>query len=186
MKKFIITGGPHTGKTTLLGALEKVLPELCFVPEPAVAVIEEEFAKEKADANYAGIFPWNRYPEFRQLVIKKSRDLEAGIPEGTELSILDRSLVDNVAYTRLNKMSHLLDDLVSPIKEAEYYQAFICDFVGTYTQTKERWETFEQAQQIHLEIVKAYGEADMRLQYLPAVSVEERVKMVVESLGALS
>ena len=39
MKKLVISGGPHTGKTTLHEELRSVYPAFHYVPEPATTVL---------------------------------------------------------------------------------------------------------------------------------------------------
>ncbi len=103
MKKIPISGGPHTGKTTLFEALKKEFPKAYFVPEPAEIVIQRQRDKQKLDSNYKGIFPVTNYQAFMPLVIEESLKLEAIIPLETKIVFQDRCLIDNIGYACLNQ-----------------------------------------------------------------------------------
>lgn len=182
MKKIIISGGPHTGKTTLLNALRNQLAGVYFVPEPATEVITAEYLKEKSIEGYVGKFPWNNYPEFGELVTQKSLELEAQIPSDVAVAILDRSLIDTVAYAQLNDCDFMLAKLNGHIEEAAYDKVFFCDFVGRYTQTENRSESSEEAAVVHQMLKNTYLAADVDFYELGAVSVAERIKTVKENL----
>ncbi len=175
MHKVIITGGPHTGKTTLLDALKIKHPNYIYIPEPATLVIEAEYEKEKSEKDYVGTFPWNNYAEFGPKVITKSLVLEKAVESETGLIVLDRSLIDTIAYARLNDCKHLLPDLYHKIQSAGYQKAFLCDFVGSYQSNHIRTESFEEAQKTQQAIRRAYEKSGVPIINLPAVSVEERI-----------
>jgi predicted ATPase len=111
MRKIPISGGPHTGKTTLFNALRAEFPDAHFLSEPAGIVMDREMQKERETEGYSGVFPWNNYPEFARLVINQSVELESNIPPGTDLVFQDRSLIDNIGYGRLLKFTELLPEL---------------------------------------------------------------------------
>ncbi len=185
MRKIPITGGPHTGKSTLLEALRSSDLEAEYVAEPATEVIREERQRELHEEGYEGKFPWNNYAAFGKLVTAKSLMLESAIPEGTELAILDRSIIDTIGYARLNRCEFLIPKLVPLIGAARYSSAIVCDFVGEYSSSYERSETQEEAQATHIQIVRAYEESGLTIIHLPPVSVEERVSIVSNAIGLL-
>lgn len=183
MRKVILSGGPHTGKTTLMNGLRRELTTgVHFVPEPAEILITEELEKEARQPGYNGVFPTTRYSEFVSLVIAKSVELEESIPSGTRTAILDRSLIDNIGYARLNGQEQLVPDILRLVTEAQYSTALICDFVGEYTQTAVRPESWEFAQAIHEHLLDAYYEAGIKVVHLPAVDVESRLVLAMTAI----
>lgn len=184
MKKLIISGGPHSGKTTLLEALKAKFENVYFVPEPATEVINSEYQKERDLKNHIGKFPWNNYPDFGRLVIEKSLELEAEIPSDTDLAVLDRSLIDTIAYAKLNACEFLLPVLEEEIAKANYQAVFFCEMVGDYQQTEHRSETHEEALATHNMLKKTYQTQALDFIDLPAVSVEERMAVFAEYLKA--
>lgn len=89
MEKYILTGGPSTGKTTLLCELEKL--GYAVVPESARSIIAEEINKPD------GILPWTDLHEFQKLVFARQlrRENEAVISRYDKI-FHDRSLVDGM------------------------------------------------------------------------------------------
>src|SRR3989338_5064183 len=81
-KKFVVTGGPGFGKTTLLNELRHL--GFCVVPEAARLVAGEFPGIEKSSA------------QFQELAAKKQMDLESVI--GADVAFLDRGLPDALAY----------------------------------------------------------------------------------------
>lgn len=181
MRKIILSGGPHTGKTTLMSALRQELSaDVHFVPEPAELIITEELQKEQDQPGYKGVFPTTRYSDFVGLVVAKSVELENTIPATAHTAVLDRSLIDNVGYARLNRQDLLVPDLLRHIKAAKYTGALLCDFVGTYTQTPVRPESEEFARAIHGHLLEAYAESGIPILHLPATDVPNRAEMARE------
>ena len=184
-KKIVLSGGPHTGKTTLMEGLRRGLPHIHFVPEPAEQIITAELAKQRQQPGYEGIFPTTRYSDFVHLVVARSVELEAEIPEESSKAVLDRSLIDNIGYARLNGHDHLIPDIQRRVRTANYTAALLCDFVGTYTQTPVRPETEEFAHAIHDHLVVAYRESGIPVITIPALDVERRLGMAIEVIEGI-
>lgn len=185
MRKVPISGGPHTGKTTVLNALRAEYPEAFFVDEPAERVIADELRKEEESQSYVGRFPWNSYPEFAPLVVEESVRLEAALPAEADLVFQDRSLVDNIGYCRLKGFEDIIPDVEKLIRAAQYTIAFFCEPVGTYTPTVIRRETPQEAQETHTHLSRAYEESGLLVVHLPGVSVEERLTIIRETLNLI-
>ncbi|MFZ1249365.1 MAG: ATP-binding protein [Candidatus Saccharimonadales bacterium] len=182
-EKIPISGGPHTGKTTLLNALKARFPEAYFVPEPATNVITRELAIEQANPEYVPCVPWIDYRGFGPLVADESEVLEARIPPEARLAFQDRSLIDTVAYSRLNGFDEFVPEVWQRIALAQYSFALICQPVGTYTANVVRRETEDEALQTHLAIEHAYRESGIEVIDLPAVDVDTRLEIVAKALG---
>lgn len=180
MRKIPISGGPHSGKTTLLNALREEYPDAHFVEEPAEKVIAEQLALEESRQGYTGIFPWNNYKQFAHLVLDAGVELEATIPKDADVVFQDRSLIDNIAYNRLNDVDSLIDRTQGLIAAANYALAFFCEPVGSYAATVIRRETPEEATRTHEYISTAYSESGLQVVHLPAVSVPDRIQLIRE------
>ncbi len=186
MRKFPISGGPHSGKTTLLGALRSEFPDAYFVPEPAEAVIARELDKEAKNPGYTPVVPWIDYTKFGPTVADESEAMEAAIPSGADVVFQDRSLIDTIAYARLNGFEALVPEVKRRARLANYTLALFCEPVGVYATTDIRRETVEEAKVTHDYLTRAYDEAGIPVVHLPAVSVEDRLRIVREEIADLS
>lgn len=179
-EQVILTGGPHSGKTTLLNHLHHRYPSAYFVPEPATRLIESETTLETSQDGYIPNVPWIDYDKFGRAVAQESVDLEAAIPPGTELVFQDRSLIDTIAYARYFDCEHLIPDVDKLAKAAGYTLALFCHPVGDYTNTDVRQESPEDAKRLHDLLLDAYVESGVEVYVLPDVVLAQRSLIVQE------
>jgi predicted ATPase len=173
--KVIITGGPHTGKTSLFNAIKGQHPDLGFVPEPAESVLTA-----------TGDFTLLNDPlRFCTSCIRFSAFAEK-VSEGKGVTVQDRSLIDTIAYARRDGCEELLPELRSLIAAARYSLALECAFVGDYAKTEIRTEDQETAAATHALIMQAYHELGIPVRKLPAVSVPERVDLAMGYISELT
>ena len=90
----------------------------------------------------------------------------------------DRSLIDTIAYCRIEKFEVFIPTVLEKIAKADYAFAFFCEPVGSYTSTEVRHEDREKAQHTHQQLKKAYSESGLDVVNLPSVSVEERLQLL--------
>jgi len=178
MLKIPISGGPHTGKSTLAEALRSEFADAYFVPEPAETVITRELAKQALNPDYIPVAPWIDYSIFGPVVADESIVLEADIPADAHLVFQDRSLIDTVAYCRLNGLESFVPEVQRRIKLANYTFALFCEPVGTYTTTDIRHETADEAKRTHDFLARAYDESGIQVVHLPAVTISERIELI--------
>lgn len=180
-----ISGGSHTGKTTLWKALQGEFTEAYFAPEPATIVITDQIQKEN-DTGEEGVLPWTNNHDFSNLVIEEAVRQEELVPSNAELVIKDRSLVDTLAYCYADNFPDLAEkskDRISRI--ARYAFVLFCEPLQEYELTEVRRETVEVARSVHEHLRAAYEECGVPMVILPAVSVEDRLKIVRQEVAAL-
>ena len=183
MQKVPISGGPGTGKTTLISEIPTIFPDAYIVPEPAEMVITAELAKVEEDAGYIPAVPWIDYSRFGPKVVEKSEQLEDEIPADAELVLQDRSLIDTVAYCRIEGFEKFIPTVLSKVAVAGYAFAFFCEPVGEYTSSDVRHEDREKALYTHQQLQRAYSESGLNVVGLPPVSVEQRLQIIREFIG---
>lgn len=186
MLKIPISGGPHSGKTTLLGALHGEYSDAYFVAEPAERVITRELAKQTENPDYVPNVPWIDYTKFGPEVADESVVLENDIPNKADLVFQDRSLIDTIAYCRLNGFERFIPEVERRIRVAKYSFALFCEPVGMYTATDVRRETAEEAQRTHDFLREAYDNSGIRVIHLQAVSVSERLNLVRTAINQIN
>ena len=165
-KKYVLTGAPFTGKTTVLDIIKA--NGYPVVPETARMVIEEEQAKESA------ILPWKDLSLFQEKVVMKQAQLESEI-FGRHV-FLDRGILDSYAYSKLGNV----DAPLHAYKDAHlrYAQVFILELLPGYTPDTVRKETADYRHQIHQALFEAYEQFGYAPIVVPILSPENRAEFI--------
>lgn len=172
----VVTGGPGSGKTSLITALAAA--GLQTMPEAGRAIIQDQVAIGGT------ALPWDDRAAFAELML--AWDLrsyrEAGDRHGPVL--FDRGIPDVLGYLELCGLP-----VPEPVRRAAFLyryrrQAFIAPpWPAIYAGDAERKQGLEEAQATHAAMRRVYGGLGYDLVDLPQVSVAERVAFVLQSLG---
>ena len=169
---FVITGGPSTGKTTVINLLtEKGYKTTIEHARHYIDTMKEEGRTvEEIRANKR---------KFQLGVLDMQIEQEAELSP-SETVFLDRAIPDAMAYYRFLKLEYdkiLLDAM----KEVAYKKIFILDrlpFVNDYARTED-----EQAQKlIHQLIIEVYQSLEFPVVFVPVISPDERVEFILKNL----
>jgi len=175
MKRYILTGTPGSGKTSILHTLKR--QGYRVVEEAATDVI----AREQRLGNRE---PWLK-PDFIDAIIhlQKERQLEAEI-DSDDLQWYDRSPICTLALSRYlgyPPSAALKEELERMDRERIYQQqVFFIEHLGSIQPTEERRITFEEAlvfEQIHEETYIALG---YDLIKIASGTLSDRVHFVIE------
>ena len=116
-------------------------------------------------------------PRFVRMVLQKNIEIEKNAPtEGT--IFFDRGIPDCIAY---HKLVNLTTVDIEAIGKGRYKRVFFLEqvpFVNDYA----RPEDEETAAKLSALLLSAYKDLDYNVIMVPAVSVAERVKLVLASL----
>lgn len=168
IKRIIITGGPCSGKTSIIDSL-KDKGYKCFNE-----ISREIIQKMNIKTSYKKI-------DFEETVFKKrKRDfLNAKIG----INFYDRSMLDNLAYLKINN-----HEIPTKFKiDCENYRYHPTVFITTpwediYTVDDERLESFKDSIQIFEALKEVYIEASYNLVELPQSSVKERIRFIINEI----
>jgi len=172
---FVITGGPGSGKTTLIEALAS--EGLARSIETGRAIIKEQVAIG-GDA-----VPWADRGAFAELMFNREMRSYHWAREIKGPVIFDRGIPDVIGYLTLEKLS-VPGYMDSTARQLRYHgNVFIAPpWPEIFGQDTERKQTFEEARATYDVMVETYVAYGYSLVLLPLGSVEERVRFVVEHI----
>ena len=168
IKRIIITGGPSSGKTSIIDAL-KDEGYRCF-DEVSREIIQE--------MNIKTAF---KNVDFEEIVFKKRKRDFLNAKSG--VNFYDRSMLDNLAYLKKNKHAiptHLKID-------CENHRNHPTVFITTpwediYAVDDERLESFKHSTRIFEALKEVYIDANYNLVDLPQSSVKERIRFIINEI----
>lgn len=176
-KRFVITGGPGFGKTSIVSELEE-RGFICF-HEISRSIIKEQLDKG------GDIVPWKNLEAFSRIVLEK-RIAQYEDAQRYRVSFFDRGIPDAIAY--LIKENHELpSSYVKLLEEKSYSEiAFLTPpWPEIFRNDNERIENFEQACEAHFHIEKTYKELGYKVIEIPKLSVKERVEFIIAQISGL-
>jgi predicted ATPase len=172
---FVITGGPGSGKTTLIEALAS--SGLALSIEAGRAIIKEQ-ALVGGDA-----VPWADRGAFAELMFNREMRSYDWAREVKGPVIFDRGIPDVIGYLTLVKLP-VPEYMERAAREFRYHgNVFIApSWPEIFGQDTERKQTFEEARATYDVMVETYTAYGYNLITLPLASVEERVRFVTKEI----
>ena len=176
----VVTGGPGSGKTTLVQAMGEL--GYATVPEAAIQVIGEliqEMGNEEQKAWRAG-----HRVEFQLRILERQLALEAELLAGRSgTAFLDRSRLDGLAYCR-HFGQEPPPELLATARCTAYHRVLILDTLTEFVVRGESGRTSDRAASLAIRdvldaVYREYGYDPIRVPELPP---QERVTFVQEAL----
>jgi predicted ATPase len=172
---YVITGGPGSGKTTVLAELSRC-GHIC-VPEDARAIIQEQVA-----VGHSAV-PWADAPRFAELLIERSIETyQRELEKKSQTPIyFDRGVGDALTYVDL--ISHTLPaQLCKQAIECRYRDpVFLAPWWREiYATDTERRQSREEAERTEHAVTKTYTDLGYRIVRLPLASPSERADFILQ------
>ncbi|GAX43177.1 hypothetical protein NIES4075_41890 [Tolypothrix sp. NIES-4075] len=174
VKKYVLTGGPGAGKTSLLIYLE-MLGELT-IREASEDLIRYQHA--------LGVAP-RLDPNFEEKVLKLQLSRERNISPTWHRVFLDRGLLDVLGYYQFLNInpSELMQSVIQRLQQEKVYEKiFLIEHQRVIETTSIRIENIEQAlyiEKLQAENYKQFGYEVIRI---PFDSVKVRTEMILSNL----
>lgn len=133
---YIFTGGPYSGKTTMLNLFKEM--DYTTVPEAAMVVIKE--LQKKWGVEKQRIFIENNIEEFQQMIVDKQKENEKKVLKQKnhkdDIIILDRSIIDSLGYLHFNK-KEWQNYHYEMANNTQYKKVFLFDTLKSFNHRKE-------------------------------------------------
>ena len=169
----VLTGPPHSGKTTLIEALRGA--GHAVIPEAALEIITELGDRDP---------PWRAaHPgEFQTLIAQRQAGKESAARDcSSDVVFLDRGLVDGLAYCRLRNepVSRELAELVAA---ADYHRVFLLDLILPFDGRSETGRSSDEvvALKIHAALRQTWSQFRPLPIGVPVMPLAERLSFVLD------
>jgi predicted ATPase len=173
---FIITGGPGSGKTTLIEAL--AAHGVRRMPEAGRAVIQDQLAIG------GSALPWSDRRAFAELMLSHELRSYREAKALTGPIIFDRGVPDVVGYLRVSGLQ-VPPHVERAARDLRYHRrVFIAPhWPAIFAQDAERKQSMEEAEATYRVMVEVYSVLGYELVPLPLAPVRERVQFVRSIIG---
>jgi predicted ATPase len=173
---YVLTGGPCSGKSTLIAALRDA--GFQAMPEAGRAIIQQQVAID------GPALPWKDPALFAELGLSwEMRSYREALQLRGPV-FFDHSLAGSAGYFRLMGLP-VPEHVLAAASTHRYHRRVLLapPWAEIYENDAERKQTWEEAVATYERVVATYAENGYELVELAKVSVEERVRFVVATLG---
>jgi predicted ATPase len=175
---FVLTGGPGSGKSTLIEALAKAgYPGSV---EAGRAIIQDQLAID------GPALPWRDPSAFAELMLCWEMRSYHMAKDQAGLVFFDRGVLDVVGYLRLLGLpvpAHM--DAAARIFRYNRRVFIAPPWQAIFRGDRERKQSFEEAVRTYEAMVATYRDYDYELIELPCRAIEERVRFMLEHASSV-
>lgn len=172
MNTFIITGGPGTGKTTLIEELKQ--KGYNCVDEVARQIIKEQVL------NNGEALPWKDQEKYTFLMLERSVDTFLKNKDNSSVTFFDRGIPDTLAYAHIIQLE-IPAELTEAVRKYRYNPiVFILpSWEEIYKTDSERKQTFVESIEVYNTLKRTYQDCGYQLVEVPKLKVKERVDFIL-------
>lgn len=171
---YVITGGPSTGKTTLLAELEKKGYKV--VPEAARTLIDDAI-----DQGISVEELRRDEKKFQEDVALLKIKIESSL-DPAETIFFDRGMHDTLAYMRHYEFA-INQEITNLMQQSRYKNIFLLQPLDTFTRDYARTEDQNFLDHIHQLLHDAYTEFGMKPILVPKSSPRKRADFILQHIS---
>ena len=181
-KKIVITGGPGTGKSSLVRHLE-ASGHICY---PEIIRNLTEAAKEASDKEEFTTNPLAFVDDplafNKKLLDGRMQQFQDASGNNSDLIFFDRGIPDVLAYMDYFQQEYS-EEYQNACKEMRYDRVILLPpWEAIYQSDGERFESFKEAQEIHTFLMQTYMRYDYEPYILPTAPIPQRAALILEAL----
>ncbi|WP_273566636.1 ATP-binding protein [Maribacter halichondriae] len=181
-KKIVITGGPSTGKTSLIKGLQNA-GHFCYPEVIRQMTLEAKDKGALINLNTNPIAAVSNPLDFnRKILDARLAHYKDSLQLKDSINFFDRGMPDVLAYMTYYKQSHP-KEFISIVKKSAYDMVFVLPmWRDIFVQDDERFESYEDALKIHDCLVQTYNELNYDVIEVPKYSIQERLEFILQKL----
>ncbi|MFL1895459.1 AAA family ATPase [Aquimarina sp. 2-A2] len=174
-QKIVITGGPSTGKTTVIDYLDSI-GEVCLHEISRAVTLKAQ------EEGITQLFLENPTLFSQRLLDGRIKQFHEATDIKHSRIFLDRGIPDVIAYMNYSNTNNP-DNFLEACATHRYDYVFLLPpWKEIHVTDNERYEDFEQAQKIHECLEKTYTELGYACIEVPFGTIEERSTFILEQL----
>lgn len=171
----MITGGPGSGKTTLINSLEQN-------GQTVLHEISREIIREAQKESIEQLFLENPILFSEKLLEGRLKQYEMGDAYSNSFLFYDRGMPDVTSYMDYMDI-HYPETFVQICTDKKYDTIFVLPpWKEIYIQDNERYESFSQAEKIFDFLKEGYKKYGYKVHEVPFATVNERMEYILEVL----
>lgn len=170
MQKYVLTGGPGSGKSSIILALEQM-------GEYVVREAAEDYIKYRQACGQKT--PWVE-EDFDQKIFELKIQRESAIPKDVKRAFIDRGYLDGVAY--ISKDASLAERMTEETKRVGYTKVFLVENLGSIETNGVRKEGLEEALNLEKKQYENYTKMGFEVVKIKPGKLDERVAEVMKCL----
>jgi predicted ATPase len=168
--RFVITGAPCAGKTTIINELAK--QGYHTVPEPSRGFLE------KNPELRASVASKEEVVTLQKMILNLQLESEKTVSDD-EPVFMDGGIPTDIAYYKIRGIIPP-KELIEACRNTKYDKVFIADMLPFYEKDKLRQQSEEESIKIHNLIYEAYSSFGYEPIRVPLMSPEERAEFIKE------
>jgi predicted ATPase len=173
-KKYVLTGGPKTGKTTVIRILQHMGYQI--VQEAATTLITDALENDEPP-------PWRNMSLFQEKLFKLQLGREKNLKD-YPTAFIDRGIIDSIGYARFYNLA-CDKQALDYVKQEPYSGVFFLDFFAPFSPDKTRVEDFDLANEIHVFLKKTYEDFGYNPIVVPALGAVKRADFICKKIREL-